>query len=74
MSYDKKGVEWFNDMPADLRLAYLANITDDQLDYVYNMQFENFASFLSKSFIWDRTPQGFDYWLEVSKYNFYEAT
>ena len=73
MSYAKKGIQWYDSMPMDMQIIYLDRITDDELHCVYNMQFENFADFLAASFVWDHTPEGFEYWLEVSKHNFYEA-
>lgn len=73
MSYEKKGIQWYDDMPVDLQLEYLDCITDDQLDYIYNVEFGSFADFLAESFEWNKTTQGFEYWLEVSKYNFHEV-
>lgn len=73
MSYAKKGMQWYDSMPMDMQIRYLDQITDDQLHYVYNMQFENFADFLAESFVWEHTSEGFEYWHIVSKHNFYEA-
>lgn len=70
MSDLKKGMDWYGDMPTDLQILYLENITDDQLEIVYDMYFESFVAFLSESFIWNDTPEGFEYWLEVSRFNF----
>ena len=68
-----KGSFWYESMPLDIQIVYLENITDDQLQIVCNMYFESFSAFLSESFVWNDTPEGFEYWLEVSKFNFYEA-
>lgn len=73
MSDLKKGMDWYGDMPTDLQILYLENITDDQLEIVYDMYFESFVAFLSESFIWNDTPEGFEYWLEVSRFNFVQA-
>ena len=70
MSYLKKGKDWYEDMPVDLQILYLENITDDQLDIVYDMYFEHFVDFLSESFVWNETPEGYDYWLNISQFNF----
>ena len=70
MSDLKKGHEWLEYMPIKVYSNYLCNITDDQLDIVYDMYFENFSAFLSESFVWNDTPEGFEYWLEVSRFNF----
>ncbi len=70
MSDLKRGSLWYEDMPLDTQILYLDNITDDQLDIVFDMYFENFFDFLSSSFQWHQTPEGFEYWLEVSRYNF----
>lgn len=71
MSDLKKGKYWYEDMPVDIQIVYLENITDDQLDIVYDMYFEHFVDFLSESFVWSGTPEGYDYWLNVSQFNFY---
>ena len=73
MNYLKKGKDWYEDMPVDIQIIYLENITDDQLEIVYDMYFEHFVDFLSESFVWHETPEGYEFWLDVSKYNFYEA-
>ena len=68
-----KGSFWYESMPLDIQIVYLENIADDQLEIVCNMYFESFSAFLSESFVWNDTPEGFEYWLEVSKFNFHEA-
>jgi hypothetical protein len=73
MSDLMKGSKWYESMPLDIQIVYLENITDDQLEIVCNMYFESFSAFLSESFVWNDTPEGFEYWLEVSKFNFHEA-
>jgi len=35
------------------------------------MYFEHFVDFLSESFIWSETPEGYEFWLNVSQFNFY---
>lgn len=70
MSDLKRGSLWYEDMPLDTQILYLDNITDDELDIVFDTYFENFVDFLSASFQWHKTPEGFEYWLEVSRYNF----
>ena len=70
MSDLKRGSLWYEDMPLDTQILYLDNITEDQLDIVFDMYFENFVDFLSESFVWNETPEGYEYWLEVSRYNF----
>lgn len=73
MNYLKKGKDWYEDMPLHIQIVYLENITDDQLDIVYDTYFEHFVDFLSESFVWSETPEGYDYWLEVSQFNFYNV-
>ena len=68
-----KGSKWYESMPLDVQILYLENITDDQLDIVYDMYFESFVAFLSESFVWNDTPEGYEYWLEVSRFNFCQA-
>jgi len=70
MSNLKRGSLWYEDMPLDTQILYLDNITEDQLDIVFDMYFENFVDFLSESFVWNETPEGYEYWLEISRYNF----
>jgi hypothetical protein len=70
MSDLKRGSLWYEDMPLDTQILYLDNITDDQLDIVFDMYFEHFVDFLSESFVWNETPEGYEYWLEISRYNF----
>lgn len=71
MSDLRKGKDWYEDMPVDIQIVYLENITDDQLEIVYDMYFEHFVDFLSESFVWSETPEGYEYWLNVSQFNFY---
>ena len=71
MSDLMKGKYFYELMPLDLQIIYLERISDDHLDYVYDAYFENFVQFLSESFIWHETPEGYEYWLNVSQFNFY---
>jgi hypothetical protein len=73
MSDLKRGREFYDFIPLEIQLLYLDNITDDQLDIVDNMYFESFVAFLSESFIWSETPEGYEYWLEVSRFNFVQS-
>jgi len=73
MSDLMKGKYFYELMPLDLQIIYLERISDDHLEWVYNTYFENFVQFLSESFIWHETPEGYDFWLDVSKYNFNEV-
>jgi len=72
MSDLRKGKDWYEDMPLDIQIVYLENITDDQLDIVYDMYFENFSAFLSESFIWKDTKEGYDFWLNVSQFYYFD--
>jgi hypothetical protein len=73
MSDLMKGKHFYELMPVDLQIIYLERISDDHLAFVYDTYFENFVQFLSESFIWHETPEGYDFWLDVSKYNFHET-
>lgn len=73
MNYLKTGQEWYEDMPDHIKSLYLENITSENLYIVSNMYFEHFVNFLSESFVWSETPEGYDYWLEVSQFNFYNV-
>ena len=73
MSDLMKGVWWYEHMPFEIQALWLCNISDDQLDGIWDMYFESFVAFLSESFIWKDTPQGYEFWLGVSNYEFYEA-
>ena len=68
-----KGKHFYELMPVDLQISYLERISDDHLEFVYDTYFENFVQFLSESFIWHETPEGYEFWLDVSKYNFHET-
>jgi len=70
MSDLKRGSLWYMDLPLDTQILYLDNITDDQLDIVFDMYFEHLVDFLSESFAWHYTPEGYEYWLGISRYNF----
>lgn len=73
MSDLKKGSSWFEDMPEDIKTLWLYNISDNDIELVSEMYFENFSAFLSESFVWNDTPEGYEYWLEVSRFNFVQA-
>ena len=72
MSDLRKGKDWYEDMPLDIQIVYLENITDDQLEIVYDMYFEHFVNFLSESFVWSETPEGYDFWLNVSQFYYFD--
>ena len=73
MNYLKTGEDWYDDMPADIQSLYLENITDEQLYIVRDTYFEHFVDFLSESFVWHETPEGYEFWLEVSRFNFHNV-
>ena len=73
MSDLMKGKHFYELMPVDLQIIYLERNSEDHLEFVYDTYFENFVQFLSESFIWHETPEGYEFWLDVSKYNFHEA-
>ena len=73
MSDLMKGLYWFEQMPLPLQSLYLERTNDDHFNLISEMYFENFIQFLSESFIWHETPEGYEFWLNVSKYNFYET-
>jgi hypothetical protein len=68
-----KGVWWYDHMTEDIKTLWLYNISDDQIEYIWDMYFENYVAFLSESFVWNDTPEGFEFWLNVSNYEFYET-
>ena len=67
MSDLMKGKYFYELMPLDLQIIYLERISDDHLDYVYDAYFENFVQFLSESFIWHETPEGYDFWHNIGQ-------
>ena len=69
MSDLMKGKYFYELMPLDLQIIYLERISDDHLDYVYDAYFENFVQFLSESFIWHETPEGYDFWYNIGQIN-----
>ena len=73
MSDLKKGKMWYDDMPDHIQCLWLYNIADDQFEYIWDMYFEHFVDFLSESFVWNDTIEGFEFWLEVSSYNFAQS-
>jgi len=73
MSDLKNGRMWYDDMPEDIQSLWLYNISDDQLEYIWDMYFEHFVDFLSESFVWNDTIEGFEFWLEISRYNFAQS-
>jgi hypothetical protein len=70
MSDLQKGSKWYESMPLDVQILFLENITDDQLDIVYDMYFENFSAFLVKVLFGMIRLKVYEYWLEVSRFNF----
>jgi len=73
MSDLMKGVWWYDHMPEDIKTLWLYNISDDQINYIWDMYFENYVAFLSESFVWNDTPEGYEFWLNVSNYDYYET-
>ena len=72
MSDLKKGKDWYNSMPWGTQILYMDNLTDEQLEIVYDMYFENFSAFLSESFIWKDSKEGYDFWLNVSQFYYFD--
>ena len=71
MSYSKRGIDWLEDMPVDIKMLYFNNIDDEYLKVICQAEFNHFVDFLSESFIWSDTPEGYEFWLSVSQFNFY---
>jgi hypothetical protein len=61
----KKGSEWFKLLSEKEQQEFKENCIDfeDTMNYPY----KSFKWFIMEAFIWSDTPQGLDYWNEISK-------
>ena len=60
---------WFEFLSETEQKEYKENVENAKSDWNHLMKHEeeDFSGFISCGFIWDRTPQGQDYWSEISK-------
>jgi hypothetical protein len=60
----KKGIEWFAYLSEQEQKEFRENCKDFH-EYIQEEYF-SFRAFISLSFDWIDTPQGNDYWMEIS--------
>jgi hypothetical protein len=60
---------WFKFLSETEQKEYKANVENAKLDWDWLLEHEenNFQSFIRCGFTWKGTPQGNDYWFEISK-------
>jgi hypothetical protein len=60
----KKGIEWFAYLSEQEQKEFRENCKDFH-EYI-KIEYFSFRAFISLSFDWIDTPQGNDYWMEIS--------
>ncbi len=74
----KKGLEWLKMMPYRRQVLFLKRLSETESsrpdDYgqthiiseYLNRDFHSFYSFINESFTWAKTPEGHQYWHNIS--------
>jgi hypothetical protein len=74
----KKGLEWLKMMPYRRQVLFLKRLSETESatpdDYgqphiiseYLNRDFHSFYSFINQSFTWAKTPEGHQYWHNIS--------
>ena len=65
----KKGVYWFSFLSEKEQKEYRINCEhgDEDFHKIMDEEFSCFNYFIAQGFWWDETPQGNDYWAEISE-------
>lgn len=64
------GTTWFNIMTEQEQNEFIHAYNVQRpmrgpLRYYLSTHFNNFRGFMSRSFVWDESPQGSEYWVDV---------
>jgi hypothetical protein len=60
------GSYWFKFLSETEQKEFRENVKGDW-EFLMEHEEENFAGFIACAFIWEYTPQGHDYWREISE-------
>jgi hypothetical protein len=60
----KKGIEWFKLLSEKEQQEFKENCRN--LEWLMSEEID-FESFITSAFYWNDSPQGWDYWSEISK-------
>jgi len=64
----KIGQIYFSWLPVPIMNKWNDNVeSEDQKQIILNTEYDSLYSFISHSFAWDETPEGFEYWLDVAQ-------
>jgi hypothetical protein len=61
----KTGLEWFNFLSENEQEEFRSNAKSFN-KYLMKREFSSFRNFIRLSFTWKNTPQGHQYWKEIS--------
>jgi hypothetical protein len=64
----KKGSYWFSFLSEKEQKEFRENVkkVDDNFTELMNKEYSSFEFFISTSFLYSGTAQGFSYWVEIS--------
>ena len=64
----KKGQVYFSWLPVTVIAKWNKNVKNEsERDRVLSTEYDSIYSFISDSFIWDQTPEGFDFWYNIGQ-------
>ena len=66
----KKGQIYFSWLPVTIIAKWNKNVkNENERDRVLSTEYDSLYAFISDSFIWDETPEGFDFWYNIGQIN-----
>lgn len=64
----KKGQIYFSWLPVTVIAKWNKNVKNEsERDRVLSTEYDSLYAFISDSFIWDQTPEGFDFWYNIGQ-------
>ena len=64
----KKGQVYFSWLPVSVIAKWNNNVKNEsERDRVLSTEYDSIYAFISDSFIWDQTPEGFDFWYNIGQ-------
>ena len=64
----KKGQIYFSWLPVPVIVKWNSNVaSENERNRLLNTEYDSLYAFISDSFDWDGSPEGFDYWLEIAQ-------
>jgi hypothetical protein len=63
----KKGSEWYQYLSDKEKMKFKSNCFDTKFSGLMEDKYESFRSFIGSCFGWVTSPEGWEYWDDISK-------